>query len=64
MSPCNFDEGGPLVQDVETTAGTTTPIAVGILSTHSPNCDPTLPNVFTRLSAHYAWLSRTAGQQP
>lgn len=60
-SPCDFDEGTPLVQNY--TDGTK--IVIGVMSRAEPNCDSaTSPSVYTRLTAYYAWLLQIAGQQP
>lgn len=60
-SPCDFDEGTPLVQQY--TDGTR--IVVGVMSKPEPACDAaTAPSMYTRLTAYYAWLLQTAGQQP
>jgi len=54
-SPCNYDEGSPLVQ-----SGT----IIGIMS-HNRGCAPPyVPTLYTRLSAHYDWFLRVAGLQP
>lgn len=60
-SPCSFDEGTPLVQVYKDGINR---IAVGIMSKFAPNCAAPSPSIYTRLSAYYAWLLKTAGQQP
>ncbi len=57
-SPCAYDEGSPLVQDV---AGV--PTVVGILS-RTDGCSTESYGVYTRVSIFYSWLLNTAGPQP
>lgn len=54
-SPCNFDQGSPLLQYG---------YIVGIVSTNQGCATPFVPTIFTRLTSYYAWLLRNAGQQP
>ncbi|KAI9556820.1 hypothetical protein GHT06_016611 [Daphnia sinensis] len=54
-SPCQYDEGSPLVQNG---------IAVGIMSKNQGCGTPYVPSIFTRLSAYYYWLNVVGGQQP
>ena len=66
-SPCQYDEGSPLVQDFEdpnTLQGI--PVAVGIFSKNKMCAYGTLDavGIYTRLSAFESWLRNTAGQQP
>ena len=58
-SPCQYDEGSPLVQINEEGV----PIAVGILSKFD-GCSAESYSVYTRVSIFYSWLTNTAGQQP
>nr|CAH0099929.1 unnamed protein product [Daphnia galeata] len=65
-SPCQYDEGSPLVQDFEdpnTLQGI--PVAVGIFSKNKM-CTYGADGVgiYTRLSTFDSWLRNTAGQQP
>lgn len=60
VSPCDFDEGTPLVQ----VNGLNKKIVVGLMSQAAPLCAPGNPSLYTRLTAYYAWLLQTAGQQP
>jgi len=53
-SPCQYDEGSPLVQNG---------IAVGIMSKNQGCTFPYTPSIFTRLSVYYYWLNVVAGQQ-
>lgn len=54
-SPCNYDEGSPLVQSG---------VVIGVMS-HNKGClPPYVPTLYTRLSAHYDWFLRVAGLQP
>uniref|UniRef100_A0A0P5THV7 Serine proteinase n=1 Tax=Daphnia magna TaxID=35525 RepID=A0A0P5THV7_9CRUS len=58
-SPCKYDEGSPLVQNLSDVA-----TVVGILS-KSDDCSlDTAASVYTRVSIFYSWLINTAGQQP
>lgn len=63
-SPCQYDEGSPLVQIYTDPVDATTKrlFAVGIMSRTS-TCAADVNSVYTRLSAHYAWLLKTAGPQ-
>ncbi|XP_032788292.2 trypsin isoform X1 [Daphnia magna] len=54
-SPCQYDDGSPLVQG---------DIVVGIVSRNTGCGQDILPTLYTRLSSYYAWLNRNAGQQP
>lgn len=54
-SPCIYDEGSPLFQN---------DYVVGIVSKNDGCTGTVLPTIYTRLSAHYAWLNRNAGTQP
>ncbi|XP_057373732.1 chymotrypsin-1-like [Daphnia carinata] len=54
-SPCQYDEGSPLVQNG---------IAVGIMSKNQGCGAPYVPSIFTRLSVYYYWLNVVGGQQP
>ncbi|XP_032786898.2 trypsin-1 isoform X1 [Daphnia magna] len=54
-SPCQYDEGSPLVQNG---------IAVGVMSKNQGCGVPYVPSIFTRLSVYYYWLNVIAGQQP
>jgi len=58
-SPCQYDEGSPLVQINAEGIHT----AVGILS-RLDGCSATAHSVYTRVSIFYSWLINTAGQQP
>lgn len=58
--PCDFDEGAPLVVG-DTKIGDI--VVVGIYS-KSQKCNVDVPGVYTRLSAHYAWINKIAGAQP
>jgi len=58
-SPCQYDEGSPLVQVNEDGV----PVAVGILSKIN-GCSADSYSVYTRVSIFYSWLTNTAGQQP
>nr|CAH0105871.1 unnamed protein product [Daphnia galeata] len=53
-SPCQYDEGSPLVQNG---------IAVGIMSKNKGCAAPYTPSIFTRLSIYYYWLNGIGGQQ-
>lgn len=53
-SPCQYDEGSPLVQNG---------IAVGIMSKNKGCTAPYTPSIFTRLSIYYYWLNAVGGQQ-
>ncbi|EFX71082.1 hypothetical protein DAPPUDRAFT_309211 [Daphnia pulex] len=57
-SPCQYDEGSPLVQVIGTQH-----IAVGVMS-KAKSCSLDSVSVYTRLSNFYSWLQTTAGQQP
>lgn len=57
-SPCQFDEGSPLVQTIDNL-----PIAVGIVSKYK-SCSLVEPSVYTRVSVYYSWLLKEAGEQP
>jgi len=59
-SPCNYDQGSPLVQ----LAQNNILFAVGIVSKNQGCGDPFNPSIYTRLAAYYPWLLSTAGQQP
>lgn len=54
-SPCQYDEGSPLVQNG---------IAVGVMSKNQGCGVPYVPSIFTRLSVYYYWLNVIGGQQP
>ncbi len=60
-SPCAYDEGSPLVQDVG--LEDVLPTVVGILS-KTDGCSAESYGVYTRVSVFYSWLLNTAGQQP
>jgi trypsin len=66
-SPCQYDEGSPLVQElVDPDTSEKIPTAVGIFS-KTKICaygTPEAPGIYTRLSEFYSWLLATAGQQP
>nr|CAH0112824.1 unnamed protein product [Daphnia galeata] len=54
-SPCNFDQGSPLVQDN---------FVVGIVSKNR-GCNGNFPpTIYTRLSAFHVWIASVAGKQP
>jgi len=57
-SPCQYDEGSPLVQVVNDI-----PTVVGILS-KTDGCSAESYGVYTRVSIFYSWLLNTAGPQP
>lgn len=66
-SPCQYDEGSPLVQDfVDPDTLNVTSVAVGIFSKNKMCTYPSLEaiSIYTRLSAFDSWLRNTAGQQP
>ncbi|XP_057374173.1 trypsin V-B-like [Daphnia carinata] len=57
QSPCQYDEGSPLVQNG---------YVVGVMSRNS-GCDASgtvIPTIYTRLSVYYNWMVTTAGIQP
>ena len=57
-SPCQFDEGGPLIQaDADGKS-----IVVGIMS-KTKSCALDAPGVYTRVSVYYSWLLTVAGPQ-
>ncbi|XP_057373938.1 complement factor D-like [Daphnia carinata] len=58
-SPCQYDEGSPLVQTIGTTS-----YAVGIMSKNQGCGAGFAPTIYTRLSAYYAWLNKIGGLQP
>lgn len=58
-SPCNYDEGSPLVQ---TFGGTM--YAVGIMSKNKGCGAGAQPTIYTRLASYYSWLYRIGGAQP
>ena len=58
-SPCEYDEGSPLVQ----VDGTDTAFVVGLVS-KTYGCSSTSYAIYTRVSVFYAWMQRTAGPQP
>ncbi len=58
-SPCNYDEGSPLVQTIGTAD-----YAVGIMSFNKGCTAPAEPTLFTRLTAYYAWFNKNGGLQP
>lgn len=62
VSPCQYDEGTPLVQ-VARYNGAQELIVVGVMSKNL-GCNGSIPSIYTRLAAYYAWLLQTAGQQP
>ncbi|KAI9559858.1 hypothetical protein GHT06_013865 [Daphnia sinensis] len=57
-SPCEYDEGSPLVQTIGTA-----PTAIGILS-KTEGCSATAHGVYIRVSVYYSWIANTAGPQP
>lgn len=57
-SPCQYDEGSPLVQMFGTV-----PTAVGILS-KTEGCLETSHGVYIRVATYYSWIATTAGPQP
>ncbi|XP_057365335.1 uncharacterized protein LOC130686060 [Daphnia carinata] len=57
-SPCQYDEGSPLVQMFGTV-----PTAVGILS-KTDGCASDAHGVYIRVSVYYSWIANTAGPQP
>ena len=58
-SPCQYDEGSPLVQ----TMGTYT-YAIGIMSKNK-GCGPGVPpTIYTRLTSYYSWFNKIGGLQP
>ena len=63
VGPCAFDEGTPLLQKANY-GGVPETIVVGIMSKNRGCADNTVPSIYTRLAAYYAWLLQTAGQQP
>lgn len=54
-SPCDYDEGSPLVQDG---------MVVGIMSKNRGCGDAFPPTIYTRLVAFFSWITSIAGQQP
>lgn len=62
VSPCKYDLGSPLIQEVNFNRPKER-VVVGIFSKNEECLDPSLPSIYTRLSAYYAWLQQTAGQQ-
>ena len=58
-SPCQYDEGSPLVQVMGDV-----PTVVGILSKTDASCSENSYGVYTRVSIFYSWLLNTAGPQP
>jgi secreted trypsin-like serine protease len=58
-SPCNYDQGSPLVQATDTGN-----IVVGIMSKNRGCVAPYPPTIYTRLASYYPWLKQSAGQQP
>lgn len=66
-SPCQYDEGSPLVQEIPDPNDATLPTittAVGIFSKSERCAVSQDKSVFTRLSVYYDWLKNTAGLQP
>ena len=63
VSPCQYDEGSPLVQKTDFT-GIPQEIVVGIMSKNQGCADPNVPTIYTRLVSYYTWLLETAGPQP
>jgi len=63
VSPCQYDEGTPLIQKANYGAVPET-IVVGIMSKNQGCTDLTVPSIYTRLATYYSWLLQTAGQQP
>jgi hypothetical protein len=66
-SPCQYDEGSPLVQDfVDPDTSEVIPTAVGIFS-KTKICGYGIieaTGIYTRLSKFSSWLIGTAGEQP
>ncbi|XP_046639651.1 trypsin-1-like [Daphnia pulicaria] len=58
-SPCQYDEGSPLVQTIGTTS-----YAIGIMSKNNGCGSGFAPTIYTRLTAYYAWLNKNGGLQP
>ncbi|XP_032788230.2 complement factor D [Daphnia magna] len=58
-SPCQYDEGSPLIQTIGTTS-----YAVGIMSKNQGCGAGFAPTIYTRLSAYYAWINKIGGLQP
>ncbi|XP_046440497.1 trypsin-like isoform X2 [Daphnia pulex] len=54
-SPCEFDQGSPLVQG---------DYVVGIASKNRGCGGNFAPTIYTRLAAFYPWISNVAGKQP
>lgn len=63
VAPCVYDQGTPLIQQANY-GGVPETIVVGIMSKNLGCADTTIPSIYTRLAAYYAWLLQTAGQQP
>ncbi|EFX81483.1 hypothetical protein DAPPUDRAFT_224278 [Daphnia pulex] len=63
VSPCQYDEGTPLVQ-MANYGGIPERIVVGIMSKNQGCTDLSVPSIYTRLATYYSWLLQTAGQQP
>ncbi|EFX71080.1 hypothetical protein DAPPUDRAFT_309193 [Daphnia pulex] len=66
-SPCQYDEGSPLVQEIPDPNDASLPktaTAVGIFSKTESCAISSGKSVFTRLSVYYSWFKDTAGLQP
>ncbi|XP_045030957.1 trypsin-1 [Daphnia magna] len=58
-SPCQYDEGSPLVQTINSID-----YAVGIMSKNKGCGADAVSTIYTRLTAYYAWFNDIAGLQP
>ncbi|EFX66543.1 hypothetical protein DAPPUDRAFT_116215 [Daphnia pulex] len=58
-SPCHYDEGSPLVQNISGTVG-----VVGIMSKNAGCGTNFQPTIYTRMSPYYPWFNKLAGEQP